>query len=82
MADLGSEFSLEVKPNATITMHQEGKPNIVADVTMPVQIWDSDAVLDKTATTNVAVKSKTALTAGTYKGALTYTVSLIPKPVE
>ena len=75
-ADLGNDKKLVVTPSSTIVMKQTGKPDITADVAMSKTSWKLEDVITGPVNQTITVTSRTPLTAGTYTGSVTYTVSL------
>ena len=75
-ADLGGTNVLSVTPAATVTMTQAGKADVTADVAMVKSSWTSSEITTTPTDVGVTITARTALTAGTYTGALVYTVDL------
>ena len=75
-ADLGAGKTLSVTPATTVTMTQAGKADVIADVVMAKSSWTSSEITTTPTDVGVTVTARTELKAGTYTGALVYTVDL------
>lgn len=77
IADLLGNSFLKVTASPTVTMTQEGKPEVIADVTMTKTKWSAQEAAVTPVTSTVTMVARTPLSAGVYTGTLSYTVDLI-----